>query len=505
MESIDKLLPKLCPGADEETIRERRQGVIETASKLGGNLDDNLELAASILQMSLVLKPVIGCMKSGAICLPNEVWLSENGRDLHEALPAELAEFNENKSSILSVYIFDSLRNARPDHQLNWTKLKRLYITRIEASRLPQLLQEANNLKRLAIIVLEFNDESTTLKLANLLQFNVRKLKGSGKIKFETPKLTHCGWEDPAFSDAIELVFPQQLRVLRVEKYEPSMKQFKNLERLMCARGLPDGMLSTFCNLKKLDYPLSNDEKDDEDADLSLPHEFLPRKKTILSILREKKRLERTDLVIVFYGIQLDNERQLSDSENFTDFLVNNFNRVTEDPLWSKYGLYNPPASLPSGMLHLIHAVKITKAVDDPRNLGQFLASLENLISLTTIDVTLDSNFYQNLADVTEISELKIVHTGKPPNENRMNLMADFKFLLAFDDLRKFHTDLPVSLKTIEMLLKKFTQEFSIRCEFNKQKGVSVRRVGEWFGFVAEKKQGVFHALHDLIKRLAKI
>lgn len=466
-------------------------------------------------------------VKSSTICLPEQLCLFEKEKDLHEADHQDRLHFCTEEATALSSRIFSSLSSARPDRRLNWINLKCLAIARIETNKLQQLLKEAINLDTLQIFTLEFScdNEKTKpanvskimlakrksaknksakiqsakpvkIKLANLRTFRVRTLEGRGEIKLKTPELTRFELSDKQdHGQVIELMYPMKLTSIGVKEYQPWMSLFKNLKCLWCDGELPENVLSNFTELKRLEYPLWKGPV----SDLALPHEFSPRKERILSILREKQRLKRTDLEIVFYNIPLKDEQQLDCFEELSDFLVKN---LPTGHRWDCLNtvLYDPDAVPLGDDLHFVNEVTVKGVVDDRRKLIGFLATLDNLVRLTTVDAKLDSNFYRKLADVAMFCKLEIVHTGKPID---LCKMADFDFLLQFDDLVEFRTDLPLSLKTIEKLLSQFT-EFFIFCEFKGQE-VSVRRVDEQFAFAAGDEEGSFDTLQALIEQLDKM
>lgn len=509
---MDQLLARLYPEKDERNLRKFRQELIERYKIDEESLEPMSGLIESTVMLAQLMLPIIRDEKAGTIHLPEEVCLHEKAQDLnwnfpsnlHCFYPSDRAKFCSEEASEWSSLIFGSLSSAQPDRRLNWTNLKSLSIARIETSKLLQLLQESSNLEQLLIIVLQFNkNEKVEINLTNMQVFRILTLEGRGELKLVTPKLTRFELKNKptrTFSKTIQLTFPEKLESLGVEEFEPSMQQFKNLESLACDGGLPDGLLSTFTKLKKLQSPFLNGNNR---CLLGMLHEFSPRKERILSILKEKKRLKRTALEIMFCGILIEDEWQLNHSEDLADFLTNNYAKVNEERPGNLYALiYNPQASLPDDCLRHLKMVTITGAVDDLEKLSQFLARLENLIRLITVDATLDANFYNNLVGAVKFSELEIVHTDKPID---LSKMADFNFLLLFDDLVDFHTDLPLSLEIIEKLLNKFTEKFFICCEFNGQKAVSIRRVADWFAFEVKDEAGSFDTLQSLIEQLAKM
>ena len=411
-----------------------------------------------------------------------------------------------------SSFIFTTLPIAQLDLQLDWTNLKILFIDQIETKRLFQLLQEASNLKELRINFLQTSSKKTEIRLANLQIFQAGSLEGRGKIRLMTPELTKFIFKnkpDRPFSEAIELAFPEKLRNLLIEEYEPSMQRFKNLKRLACDAGLPDDLLTTFTKLKRLDYPFSYGDKNQCSSD-----EFSPRKEKILSILREKKRLKRSELEIVFYGVQLEEEQQIGSDLDFTEFLMENYTQLPEDLTKTIhtidyttliYYLALISAELPEDFhskFRFIEEVKVRDAVDDPEQLLQFLAAFENPFSLDLTDASLDSTFYRQLARMAKVKELEIFFLEEQVD---LDKIENFRFLLKFDDLKGFTTNLELSLKTIETLLTKFTQKFTIMCPFNQQILYGRRMGGRFLLEHGENEVKEINSLQALIGELAEL
>lgn len=357
--------------------------------------------------------------------------------------------------------------------------------------------------------MLHFNSNEAELQvnLPNLRSFSIARIEGSGKIQFVTPELSdfELNWILPpggTFSQFFELAFPEKLRRLSTAEYEPSIEQLKSLEILECNERLPNNVLTTFENLKQLKYPTQKSG--------GYLLEFLFKKDLILSILNHKKRLRRTQLVILFYGVLLEDKRQLdfsndhADNLDLTEFYLRNYARLS-DCLADEINysslisfLSRTSQQLPEDFqlkFGHIRNVTITNAVEHPDELLQFLAALRKPISLQTRNTNLDSTFYDQLAKLAEVEELEILHGDES---------IDFNFLLKLDVLKKFSTDLTLSLELIEQLLSKFPEELHfIRCNF-KQKDTLIERENESFSLLDKFRYKKFVTLQALIDELAR-
>lgn len=461
--------------------------------------------------------------KPRTIRLPEELCISENQNDyddLRSHTSSLMPNFCSEEAAEFSSLIFTSLFSAQPDFRLDWANLKHLEVFRIEIKSLLKLLQEARNLEVLGIAYLQFglqeDEKESEINLVNLRLFYAGQFEGRGKIKFVTPELVDFRLKerpDPTFSQAVELAFPLKLKQIVVEECDQSMKQFKNLEALVCDAGLPDRLLTTFANLKRLQYPCINLY-----GDLSTFSEFSPRKERILSILRERKQLNRAALVIIFYGVLLEDELQL-DQQNqteidLTEFHMKNYAKLFEPCRglttinYSSLTNYFLRAGLelPSDFHNkfcCLMNVKITDAVNKPGELLQFLAALKHPVFLDTVDAALDaSNFYEPLAQVARIKKLNIFHTSEPIDLCKMN---DFNFLLRFKDLQRFQTDFTLSMKIIENIFRKCTEGFYMKCALKKCDVIIGREEDQRIILIDKIGEALFDSAESLLEQLAKM
>lgn len=245
------------------------------------------------------------------------VFQSEDNRQEIEGL--NLRWFYSKQAYDLSSPIFISLSNFDPACLLNLANLKRLAIFQME-TKVPYqtwLINLSKELVELEIFQLNFNlkeldPEEIRIDLVNLKSFSVSHMEGNGMLRFDTPKLSSFKLNKilargKGFS---RLTFPEKLKHLVMVKYEPTIKQFENLEILECEDDLPEDVLTTFKKLKLLKYV---------NGPSSESKNIWTKRKIILSILNEKKRMSRTDLVIKFCGTRLENERQLDVAKDAAD------------------------------------------------------------------------------------------------------------------------------------------------------------------------------------------
>ena len=444
--------------------------------------------------------------------VPESLIMLESEHELRSSNVSSLRWFYSNEAYDFSSAIFTPLTSACPASQLNLANLKRLAILKMETNTPCRtwLINLSGELVELEISMLHFNsneaNEELQVNLPKLRSFSIARIEGCGRIRFVTPELSdfQLNWILPVgrgFSEFFELAFPEKLKRLSTAEYPPSIEQFEHLEILECNDQLPDNVLTAFENLKHLKYSTPKSS--------GYLLEFLFKRDQILSILKHKKRLRRTQLVIVFYGVLLEDERQLDFSDGYTEildltgFYLRNYAKLCDclvdeinySSLISFLSCLNQqlPEDFHLKFCH-IRIVSVTNAVERPDALLRFLGALRNPVSLKTCNTNLTSSFYDLLAQVAVLRELEIFRNDKP---------IDFNFLLKLNALQKFSTDLALSLELIEQLLSRLSELHFIQCKF-KQRDILIERENGSFSLLDKFRYKKFVSLKALIKELPK-
>ena len=393
---------------------------------------------------------------------------------------------NSNLSVPVQKIRFDSSLSSCPSDPLNppfrskfLLKLRRLHLVASVDRPLWCLFGFINRLEGLE--ELEFSDLWTEserpiqfwIRCPNLKSLFIGQTSATVTVVVESKiaKLkTHCHLASLRFD------YPGELREIHlVTEYRQALYdkvRFSNLEVFTCANAIDDESLEQLIEhsvgLKELHLGLSSD----------LTH-YESVKTNALKALHSKNVFNRSELNIVFYGVKLENEEQLSgfsfdsgDHGRLIKLLTKNYTKLADDLAWLERISYKHLSESVVGELprdfHLKFNIKellVHGSVKNQAHLLDFLRSCKKLRSLTIENSSLDELFYSKI-DFSPIKSLKISETA--------NKISDFSFILQLKELECFQANLQIPAHLIRRGVDYLKS--MVRIESNQSKSIKIEK-----------------------------
>lgn len=360
--------------------------------------------------------------------------------------------------------------NLKASYLLNLKELKILNATDNRKSerrdRIPLLtdLKFINRLEKLEVLEISKIDFETeaTLALPNLWWLEVKQLHS--KLKLSTPKL--CCFKSASLEN-VEFEFKEILAYLFLDTYSSKAKQFKNLI-----------YLAFQCNPTKnekqnehllLDHPKLRKLSIRPDYASLDAAAYETARKRAMQFLRQKRDLDRSDLILAFFGVQIKFPFQLTGyeyQEDLIEFQLQNYVMVDpQEVAWciESVNYTSLMQAIEGGIIddlpkdfheHFgqVSEVLVTGPFEE-EHLLDFLKRFEHLASFRIRNNELiETQFFEKLAaDCPSIGSLSLENHEKDAEE----LVQDFEFIFQFDNLYRLHSDSRISLSLIERLFDK--------------------------------------------------
>ena len=245
---------------------------------------------------------------------------------------------------------------------------------------------------------------------------------------------------------SVRLNYPEELREVELMTQYGSEwceQSYKNCEVFKSANGITDESLEKLIEhsvgLKQLYLGLSAD----------LTH-YQAVKANALKALRLKEAFNRSELEIVFYGMRLKNEEELSGVHFDADYgkliklLMKNYPKLVDDlghlhSINYRHLIESVGGQIPSDFHRkfTIKTLQVHGRVRDQDQLLTFLRNCKQLESLSIEDASLDEHFYSEI-NFLPIKKLKIDETA--------NKFGNFSFILQLKKLECFEANLGIPL-----------------------------------------------------------
>lgn len=335
-----------------------------------------------------------------------------------------------------------------------FSSLRHLFISLRNQSYLTASFVDCLNrlelLERLELPLILLNARRT-LALTNLKCLAAKQVHGN-RLCLRTPKLAKLRLQSPCF-DNLEIVFPNELKLLNCVEFDLCINRFVNLESLFCLSIIDqnENFLLNLPALKELHF-----ERD----------HF-----TFYSLTKQQRLFNRADLQIYYQGLRSrgyleQNLNYGSDSlneENVKTYLAN-YAEVAKR-LFIRYINYNclEPEQIPEDFIdRFVHlnGVWVERAIQDELKFANFLSDCPKFSLLKLNCSGLSPQFYLVLPSIcTSLKHLEI--------KDRPDLIAEIstEFLLNFEFLTTLATNKRISVEFVYQAFKvlKYLASFTFR------------------------------------------
>lgn len=339
-------------------------------------------------------------------------------------------------------------------------------------------INELQTLKNLEIFNLSPKNNITQISSTSLKSLMIAT--SSCPIKLHTPFLASFETVSCSLRN-FQFCFPQSLRTLRLPKWSSRLAQFVNLHTLFVDQDVSIELLTVVPKLAVLSFANKQETFDSS---------FQAVKLTALYLLDQKKQLNRADLAIRVFGIELDYPEQLDQCEykslakrgvancscrdfqnwpNLVALHMKNYSKLVGDLSWVTSVSYLDLVDSLQGNIRSVPAdffqkFSYIRAVDvngeaNEQELIEFLTECKHLNQLNVEHSTFDESFYLKFASCFPFIELLSIQCSAPIQDYRFIEQFHGPTYLSFGDC--------VPLEIVCRSLEKFTEirdfKFKIR------------------------------------------
>ena len=372
-------------------------------------------------------------------------------------------------------------------------------------------VNKLTNLELLEISKIEFKDKfekenvieiTITLPLLKYLAIE----KDYSSIKLNTPSLS--SFKGIGSINNIDFIFPDKITHLYFNSYSYTLcyekGKFKNLQYFFINDLIYVNVVDFLTNLSKV-------------KELSIcpyrKYGFNSSKRYFLEFLEQKKKLNRTDLKLIYYGVLVEDAAQLDNYEFKKDLVklhIQNYSKLNEKELrWIKEINYSSliescdnqidriPKDFHSKFVE-IKKVIISDNLDDEHHLMNFLKGFKkvNTLKIQKHSQSLSESFFEKL--LTNCPQIRSLNFDK---SNR-NCNINYNFIFQFKNLFSLSTCQRLEENFIVKVFKEF-DEFSIKFYLNRYK-VTIVKENEKSNYELNVKDfnSSYYDLHSLLNEL---